>query len=65
MIDPPQLNSICLYNYDNILIHLRAGSEDLIKVMSLKMGVKEEEPILAISKRHYVLGNKTPIIFRV
>lgn len=63
MIEPPQLNSICLYNYDNILIHLRAGSEDLNKsYVCIKDSERMKEEGATNSQQisntfgHYVLG---------
>ena len=63
MIDPPELNSICLYNYDNILIQLRAGSEDLNQsYICIKDSERMKEEGATNSQQisntfgHYVLG---------
>ncbi len=63
MIEPPELNSICLYNYDNILIQLRAGSEDLNQsYVCIKDSERMKEEGATNSQQisntfgHYVLG---------
>ena len=63
MIDPPELNSICLYNYDNILIQFRAGSEDLNQsYVCIKDSERMKEEGATNSQQisntfgHYVLG---------
>ena len=63
MLEAPELNSICLYNYDNILIQLYAGGEDLnqsyVCIKDSRL-MKEEGAVnsqqISNTFGHYVLG---------